>query len=271
MQSEEKILGFWFPKLTIQRRIFKYFHNSKLYMGDQKREHKKQKRSLRDRFKKKPQTDELVSETIKELKDIVGGMKEVFSEFDKGYEAQLEEERSVWEKMQAKFPSFLQFSNSLKTEERRKNRIKSNKENLDMLQDSLAKLEMVLTSSQNNIEAMETEYVQALMPEAGSDKQAIKELEAKMEQMEGNIAEAMQHLSGQIRLIKSAMDNMAGQLDEQGVVLEGIDGKIDVLDTKLDKAQELIKKVSRQITNGRVLFLFGFITVTGVFLANMLN
>ena len=33
-------------------------------------------------------------------------------------------------------------------------------------------------------------------------------------------------------LIKSALDNMAGQLDEQGVVLVNIDEKIDTIDSK---------------------------------------
>jgi len=253
------------------RAMFKYSIAQIIYMGEPKQEQKKKKKSLRSRFGKKPQTDELVTDTLSELKDIVNGMKNIFTEFDEGYEAQLEEDRNVWEKMQSKLPSFLQFSDNVKTEERRKSRIKNNKDNLDMLNDSLAKLEIVLTSSHNNFEAMESEYMKAIMPETSGDNQAIKDLETRMDQMEGNIAEAMQHLSGQVRLIKSSMDNMAGQLDEQGVVLEDIDGKIDVLDTKLDKAQELIKKVSKQITNGRLLFLFGFITVTGVFLTQMLK
>ena len=69
------------------------------------------------------------------------------------------------------------------------------------------------------------------------------------------MASALGDVGTQISLIKSALDNMAGQLDEQGVVLTNIDEKIEVLDTKMDKAQDLLVKISKKITGNRVIML----------------
>lgn len=234
-------------------------------MADMKQEADQQKKKswASKLFGKNQKPDELINETLTELKDIVGNMRDVFEEFDRGYEEQLEEDRSAWEKVQAKIP-FLQ-TKDIKAQERRRDRIKSNKNHLSELEDNLAKLDMVLNSSSENFEAMGKEYMNMVMPNQKHDDTAVKELEKKMSEMQMNIAEAMGQLSGQIRVMKTAMDNIAGQLDEQGVVLEGIDSKIDVLDTKLDKAQDLIKKVSNQITNNRLLFLLATTAFVGIF------
>jgi hypothetical protein len=225
----------------------------------------KKKKSLSEKLgiSKSQRPDELVTETLTELKDIVSTMKEVFAEFEVGYENQLEEERSAWDKFSSKIP-FLQ-SSDIKAQEHRKNRIKTNKSNLEGLEDNLAKLDMILNSSQGNFEAFGQQYMDLIAPGRKSDDEAIKELEDKMSIMQTNMVEAMGQLSGQIRVMKSALDNIAGQLDEQGVVLDGIDTKIDVLDTKMDKANDLIKKVSNQINNNRLLFLVGTTALVAMF------
>ncbi|MFV2014675.1 MAG: hypothetical protein ACC656_04565, partial [Candidatus Heimdallarchaeota archaeon] len=97
-------------------------------------------RKIGEKFGKGPDTDELMTETLSDLTDIVGSMKVVFEEFEGGYEKQLDEERSAWQKFQSKLPGFLQAS-KMKTEEKRFNRIKSNRGNLAELEDNLKKLE----------------------------------------------------------------------------------------------------------------------------------
>jgi methyl-accepting chemotaxis protein len=87
-----------------------------------------------------------------------------------------------------------------------------------------------------------------------------------METMQENISDAMGDLTAQISLIKSALDNMAGQLDEQGVALEGIDKKIDQIDGKLDRAHEMLKKISRQLTGNRMMMLVVAETATAIIL-----
>ena len=224
---------------------------------------------LGEKFKKQKKPDVLMNQTLNELTEIVGSMRDIFNEFDESYDAQLDEERSLWDRMQAKMPSVFQLSENVKNEEKRKKRIKMNKHHLDELHDNLNKLDIVLNNSSTNFQDLEEDYIDAISSKNNNlDKKNVYE---KINTMETNMAEAVQQLSGQIRLIKSAMDNMAGQLDEQGVKLEGIDGKIDVIDTKLDHAQELIRKVSKQITNGRLLFLFGALTIAGIAVTSMVS
>lgn len=216
----------------------------------------KKKKGLMKKFSSKfkgEKPDELVMETLGELKGIVSSMRGIFEEFEKGYDEQLEEDRTSLQKIQVKLPKFLQ-SGHMKTEEHRMKRIKGNKETLGELEDNFNKLEMVLTSSTSSLENISEAYVNTAIP-GKKDSGALEELESKMELMQENMSNALGDINTQISLIKSALDNMAGQLDEQGVVLTNIDEKIEVLDTKMDKAQDLLVKISKKITGNRVIML----------------
>ncbi|MCY3410049.1 MAG: hypothetical protein INQ03_00300 [Candidatus Heimdallarchaeota archaeon] len=198
--------------------------------------------------------DELVMETLTELKDIVSSMKNVFEEFEEGYEEQLEEERTAWQKMQTKLPSFLQ-SSQTKSEMHRMERIKSNKSTLAELEDNFNKLEMVLTSSSATMESISEAYINTAIPAHSRNDDAIMELEKRMEMISENMSASLGDINAQISLIKSALDNMAGQLDEHGVVLDGIDSKVNVLDEKMDKAQNMLEKISKKLTGNRIILL----------------
>ena len=231
-------------------------------------EQQKKKKSLTQRISEKlgrgPDTDELMRDTLHDLTDIVSSMKNVFQDFETGYDEQLQEERSTWEKFQSKLPGFMQ-SSSMKNDEERVKRIKSNKSNLSELEDNLKKLEMVISSGSTSLEQLSEAYINSAIPGEKSDR-ALSELEKRMEMMEANVAGAMEDLAAQITLIKSALDNMAGQLDEQGVQLTNIDEKIDTLDGKLDKAHDMLKTISRKLTGNRVIMLVVAGTATAVIL-----
>ena len=220
------------------------------------------------KFGKGPTSDELVKETLEDLTDIVGSMKDVFNDFEEGYEEQLLEDRSSWEKLQPKLPKFLQ-PEKTKIEQRRMGKIKRNRDNLAELEDNLRKLDIVLSSGKASFEAMGQAYINTVVPGEKSGE-AMKELEAKVNAMQNNMSESMSDLAAQISLIKSALDNMAGQLDEQGVVIGNIDSKIDKIDTKLDKAHDMLKKISKQLTGNRVLILVIAGSATAVVLNSFL-
>lgn len=234
---------------------------------------KKKKKSLAqklgEKFGKGPSADELVQETLQDLTSIVGSMKDVFAEFEDGYEDQLRDERNTWQKLQSKLPNFLQ-AQKTQIEEKRMTKIKRNRKNLAELEDNLSKLDIVLSSGKTNFEALGQAYINTAVPGQKDDK-SLKELEAKVESMQSNMTGAMGDITAQISLIKSALDNMAGQLDEQGVALENIDSKIDTIDSKLDKAHEMLKKISRQLTGNRVLLLIVAGSATAVILNNFLT
>ncbi|MCE7736722.1 MAG: hypothetical protein GPJ54_17705 [Candidatus Heimdallarchaeota archaeon] len=221
-------------------------------------------RKIGEKFGRGPDADELMTETLSDLTDIVGSMKLVFEDFEDGYEKQLDEERSSWQKLQSKLPGFLQAS-KMKTEEKRFNRIKSNKSNLGELEDNLKKLEMIISSGQTNLEVLGQAALNAAVPGELSSK-SMSEFEDRLQTMEQNVSSSMNDMGAQISLIKSALDNMAGQLDEQGVTLENIDEKIDTIDGKLDKAQEMLVKISRKLTGNRVIMLVIAGTATAVIL-----
>ena len=229
---------------------------------------KKKKRGLL-RFSKDPEPDEMVIDTLGELKDIVGSMRDVFQDFEKGYSKQLEEERSGWQKIESKLPKMLQ-TGSTKSQEERMGRIKNNKENLTSLEDNLSKLELVLASGSSSNEAITQAYLQAASGGKSSDK-AVEDLEKRMKQMQEDLTNSMSEMTAQISLIKSALDNMAGQLDEHGVKLEGIDGKIDTIDTKLDKAHEMLKKIATKINNNRIIALAVVGGIAAIILSNVLK
>jgi len=243
---------------------------------EQERKKKKKKndksllQKLSDKISGDPNPDEMVIDTLGELKDIVGSMRNVFEDFEDGYSKQLKEEQGTWQKIESKLPGMLQ-SDSTKNQNKRINRIKSNKKNLSELEDNLAKLELVLSSGTASMEALSQAYVDTEAVSSKSKDKAVQELERRMELMQENIATAMGDMTAQITLIKSALDNMAGQLDEQGVKLDGIDTKIDTIDGKLDKAHEMLKKISKQITGNRLIMLAVFAGAAAFIAQSIMN
>ncbi|MHA2276221.1 MAG: hypothetical protein ACXAC2_10655 [Candidatus Kariarchaeaceae archaeon] len=141
----------------------------------------KKKKSLAKRigqkFGRSKDTDELMQETLTDLTDIVGSMKDVFEDFESGYEKQLEEERSSWEKVQSKLPGFLQ-AGKTKIEESRVKRIKSNRSNLAELEDNLKKLDMIISSGKSNLEVLGQAAVNAAIP-GGISEKSMNELETR--------------------------------------------------------------------------------------------
>ena len=236
---------------------------------------KKEKKSLikkiGEKLGKKDDADDLIEETFEELKDIVSSMKEVFEEFDHSYTEKKKKKRGTVGKLKASLPSFLK-PDDIKLEERRLEKIRRNKKTLSTLEDSIAKLELVLKTSRQNYDELGEAYLNLVKLESnGNENKAIEKIEERMNQLESNVATAMEQLTSQIVLIKNSLDNMAGQLEEQGVVLHGIDQKVDVLDSKLDKAQELIKEVSRKITGNRVIILIAITAVSTVLLSGLVR
>ncbi|MDH5404058.1 MAG: hypothetical protein OEY49_16290 [Candidatus Heimdallarchaeota archaeon] len=240
---------------------------------DQQLQEKKKKKGLAKKLSEKigrdSEPDTLVVDTLGELKQIVGSMKDVFGQFETGYSEQLEEERTRWEKVQSKLPGFMQ-NKSTKVEEHRLNRIKSNKGNLAELEDNLSKLELLLSTSNSSLETIGETYLKTAATGKEVDNSTLIELEKKMEKMQENMSDAMNDMNAQIRLIKTALDNMAGQLDEQGLILEDIDDKIDVIDTKMDKAQDMLKKISNKITGNRLIMLAVIGTATALMVTKFL-
>lgn len=232
----------------------------------QTQDEKKKKKDDKSIFKRltdklssdpEPEPDELVLDTLGELKGIVGSMRHVFEDFETGYSKQLEEERGIKQKLESKLPESLQ-SSTTKNQMKRMDRIKNNKTNLKDLEDNLSKLELVISSSTSSLESLSQAAVQTQAVTSKSNDKAVEDLELRMQQMQENITQSMGDMTAQISLIKAALDNMAGQLDEQGVKLDGIDGKIDTIDGKLDKAHEMLKKISKQITGNRLIMLAVF-------------
>ncbi len=236
---------------------------------------KKSKKSLMkkigEKLGRKDNTDDLIEETLTELKDIVGSMRDVFEEFDESYSESLKEKRGGLGRLKSTLPSFIKPAD-IKQEEARLKKIRRNKSTLAALEDSIAKLDLALRTSRQNYEEIGDAYLNLVKLEAGGkEDEAIRKVEERMNQMESNIAEAMSQLTAQIGLIKNSLDNMAGQLEEQGVIIKGIDEKVDVLDTKLDKAQKLIKEVSRKITGNRVIILIAITAISTVMLSGLVK
>ncbi|MHA2501519.1 MAG: hypothetical protein ACXAE3_01420 [Candidatus Kariarchaeaceae archaeon] len=226
-------------------------------MEQKKKKDKSVLKKISSKLSREQDPDNLVLDTLGELKGIVSSMRGIFEDFEDGYSKQLDEERGMMQKLESKLPKALQ-SSATKNQMKRMDRIKGNKSNLGELEDNLSKLELVLSSSTSSLESLSQAYVDTHAVTSKSKDKSIEELEAKMESMQENITDAMSEMTAQISLIKTALDNMAGQLDEQGVALEGIDGKIDTLDSKLDQAHEMLKKISKQITGNRLIMLAVF-------------
>ncbi len=236
-----------------------------------KKEKKSILKKIGEKLGKKESTDDLIEETLTELKDIVSSMKDVFEEFDESYTETLKQKRGTLGKLKSTLPSFMK-PDEIKREEKRLQKIRRNKSTLAALEDSIAKLDIALRTSRKNYEEIGDAYLNLVKMEAGGkEDEAIKKVEERMNQLEGNIAEAMSQLTAQIGLIKNSLDNMAGQLEEQGVIIKGIDEKVDVLDSKLDKAQQLIKEVSRKITGNRVIILIAITAISTVILSGMIK
>ncbi len=227
---------------------------------------------LSTKFGKNEPNDALLKEAVSELKDLVSGMKDMFDEFDDKYDEKLEQDRSILEKVQSKLPKFLQ-APDVQNQERQRKKIESNKFALTKLEDSLSKIELATSGNNVDLLSMEEAYIDLLKQEQPglSDEKAISTFEERLKRMEENFANSISDMSASISLIKSSLDNMAGQLEEQGVVLTNIDQKVDVLDTKLDKAQELIEKVSKQITGNRVIILITATAISAILLSRFVK
>ncbi len=220
---------------------------------------KKKKKSIRQKLaskfsqiKKKPEDENLLAETISELKSVVRDMKEIFEEIDKTFEEETEKEKTFWDKLKSKMPQRLQ-PQDIRKEKQQKQKIRSNKERLEKLEDALSQFEAISTMPGKE-DMLAEEYLKLLKQDMGS-KFKDEDLEKVIDEMKLEIYRSMEDINAQIRLLKTALETITEQLTEQGIQLERIEEKVDVVDKKLDKAQELIKKVARRLTGNNVLIL----------------
>ncbi len=220
---------------------------------------KKKKKSLRQKLaskfsqmKKKPEDENLLVETVSELKSVVHDMKEIFEEIDKTFEEETEKEKTFWDRIRSKIPQRFQ-PEEIKKEKQQKQKIRSNKERLKKLEEVLEQFEAI-TTMPGKEDMLADEYMKLLRQDMGS-KFKDEDLEKVIDEMKLELYRSIEDMNAQIRLLKTALETITEQLTEQGIQLDRIEEKVDVVDKKLDKAQELIKKVARRLTGNNILIL----------------
>ncbi len=217
---------------------------------------KKKKKSLMKKLtskfaslKKQPEESDLLVETVSELKSVVKDLKEIFDDIDHSLDEKIENELSFWQKVQTKLPKAFQ-SEDLKQKTQQKSKIKTNKEKLTDLEETLDRFESF--AKMGNTDMLAEEYLR-LVEKEGGNQELSEELEKALDELKLEIYKSIEDMNSQIKLLKTTLDVITEQLAEQGVQLDRIEEKVDVVDQKLNKTQELIKKISKKLTSNNIL------------------
>jgi len=218
---------------------------------------KKVSKKVSKMVKREENEVELLVETVDNLKDVVNTMGAIFEEMDSEFKEEVVDKRTFTEKMQSKLPKKI-MSKKVREQEKDRERISSAYKRLKIVTGTLDKVAELSKQRDTDWDALTEAYFDTQFPEPPSGKgkvsdKQVKQFEKAIDEMRGDFLAKMEGMNNQILLMKASIGDMTELLQDQGVVIEGIDVKVDEINVKLDKTQKMLRKISRQITGNRVM------------------
>ena len=91
----------------------------------------------------------------------------------------------------------------------------------------------------------------------------LTQLETRMEELEQSFFGSLDAINTQMAVLTQTLTQISDKLNDQGVVLNHMDDKLDRVETKIDQARVTLEKISTKLSQNRVIlaFLLGAIVI----------
>ncbi|MFX1511827.1 MAG: hypothetical protein ACFFCQ_04510 [Promethearchaeota archaeon] len=202
-------------------------------------------------------SQKIIIDHMTALEEISKAIDSLLEEMDDGYDEQVISKRD----RKTRFRARLGFkSPKIKTQERYQNSIKNTKTRVSSLSSSLEKMrESIECLPQEESETLGKRIYQLAYPDSKEySSEKLEKLEARLQNLEEAYLKALEELNTQMSMITEALSDLSNALREQGVVLEGMEAKIEEVDQKLDSTQRTLVEISKKLSSQTILaFLVG--------------
>ena len=213
-------------------------------------------RSLGGRFRKSETSElQMLQNFVQDLDDITESIGSLLDDMHEGYEDQITSKRSGARRFVARMPMFLQ-SKELREEQSKLQDINSARDRVSVLAGALKEVGNALTELPSEEEMGRRIYNVAYPQDKQIDPKKAANLEERLSQLETSFLDSLDQISGQVTQITENLHSLSGQMEEQGVIIGGIDQKLDRVESKLEKAEKSLRDISKKMTQNRVLLAF---------------
>lgn len=211
---------------------------------------------------KEPDQREVVEHFIADLKGITTSIADLVEDLGEEYEEQVIKERSTIQKTMARLPGFLQPA-SLREEEQERRKLSSVKTRVITLNASLDQIEEAMTDVPLTQEEVGRRIYEVAYPGQELTEANLSELEGRINEIEQSFFASLEAINTQMATLTQTLTQISEKLNDQGVVLERMDDKLDRVETKVDQARVTLEKISNKLTQNKVLlaFLLGAVVV----------
>jgi hypothetical protein len=206
------------------------------------------------RPKKEPDQQQQVKEFLGDLKDLTESVEILLDDVSTQFEDQVISKRPLIQKTISKLPKFLQ-PIEVKQQNSQSKEFSSVKSRIHDINLSIDKVEDIFETIPSQEEVAKRVYELSYPGEEVTEKR-IDEIEIRFKEMEEKFIDSVKSLTDQMQTITNSLTRLTELTEEQGVVVNNIDIKLDRVETKMDKAIATLEKISRKISQNKLLLAF---------------
>lgn len=204
---------------------------------------------------KEPDQHEQVTQFLDDLRDLTESVENLLDDISDQFDKQVIEPRSSIQKTLTKLPAFLQ-PKQIKKENSQSSEFKLIKSKIHNLNASVDQIEDVFEKMPREEEIGQRIYELSYPGEKTIDSEKLDLLEQRLHEMETQFFDSIAKITEQMGVITNTLSSISENLNEQGVVINSIDVKIDRVETKVDQAKVTLEKISKKVTENKLLLAF---------------
>lgn len=201
-----------------------------------------------------PDQREQVKDFLVDLKELTTSIETLLDDVSEQFNTQVVEKRGLMQKTLVKLPTIFQ-SKDLKKEQDQSKEFSTVKSRIHNINVSIDKVEELFEQVPTQEELGQRVYELAYPGEQVTEKR-LEEIELRFKEMEEKFFDSVKAVTDQMKTITLSLTKISDQLEEQGIVVNNIDMKLDRVETKMDKALVTLDKISKKITQNKLLIAF---------------
>lgn len=204
-----------------------------------------------------PSEKELLIDFIGDLDSVLESMEDLAADMFEGFNSQILQQRSVYSKLIALLPNFLQ-PTEIRVQTKRRNELNSTKLKMMYLRKTLNEIGSSIKQKEFSAKSSsEINFGQQIYelayPGERINTHKVGTLEERLQILENSFLTSMDKVNDQLNDISHNLKTLKDRLDEQNVKIDRIDNKISEVDSKLKKIQSSLVNISRKLTQNRTL------------------
>ena len=204
---------------------------------------------------KEPDQHEQVKQFLADLRDVTESVESLLDDISDQFEKQVIEPRSSLQKILTKLPPFLQ-PKQVKKENSQSSEFQIIKSKIHNLNVSVDQIEDIFEKMPREEEIGQRIYELSYPGEQSVDPEKLYLLEQRLHEMETLFFDSLTKITEQMGTITQTLTTISEILNEQGIVINSIDVKIDRVETKVDQAKVTLEKISKKVTENKLLLAF---------------